>query len=79
MQALLFTLVCWAALLCTGFGSSLGAVTHTLGGQLSSHAQPLQSHSGSALHTRTTCAPSSHFRSQHAPFCVLRAPVKACS
>jgi hypothetical protein len=52
LQAVLVTLLTWAALLCTGLSGTVGVMSQTLAGKLAASAQHLQRHAGTSLATR---------------------------
>jgi hypothetical protein len=52
IQAVLFTLMVWAALLCTGLGGTVGVASQTLANKLAANAQQLQRHGGTSLASR---------------------------
>ena len=52
IQSVLFTLLAWAALLCTGLGGTVGVASQTLANKLAANAQHLQRHGGSSLSSR---------------------------
>ncbi len=51
-QAVLVTLLAWAALLCAGLGGTVGGVSQTLAGKLAASAQHLQRHGGTSMSSR---------------------------
>ena len=52
LQAVLFTLLAWAALLCTGLGGTVGVASQSLGNKPAANAQQLQRHAGTSLTSR---------------------------
>jgi hypothetical protein len=52
LQAVLLTLLAWAALLCIGLAGSVGAASQTLANKLAINAQHLQRHGGTSLASR---------------------------
>lgn len=79
LQAVLVTWLVWAALLCIGLGSSVGAVPQQLAGKLVAHAQHLQRQAGTSAATRaarrdTPSAVVLHNSAAHAPVAFAAAP-----
>ncbi|MFY7916447.1 MAG: hypothetical protein ACOVPA_17465 [Rubrivivax sp.] len=52
LQALLFTLMAWAAVVSTGLGGTVGVAYQSLANKLAANAQHLQRHGGSSLASR---------------------------
>ena len=52
LQAVLFTLLAWAAVVCTGLGGTVGVASQSLANKLASSAQHLQRHGGTSLTSR---------------------------
>ena len=52
LQAVLFTLLAWAAVVCTGLGGNLGIASQSLANKLAANAQHLQRHGGTSLASR---------------------------
>ena len=52
LQAVLFTLLAWAAVVCTGLGGTVGVASQSLANKLASSAQHLQRHGGTSLPSR---------------------------
>jgi len=52
LQAVLLTLLAWAAVVCSGLGGTLGVASQSLANKLASSAQHLQRHGGTSLTSR---------------------------
>lgn len=52
LQAILFTLLAWATLLCAGLGGTVGVASQTLANKLAANAQHFQRHGGPSLASR---------------------------
>jgi hypothetical protein len=52
LQAVLFTLLAWAAVVCTGLGGTVGVASQSLANKLASNAQHFRRHGGTSLTSR---------------------------
>ena len=52
LQAVLFTLLAWAAAVCTGLGGTVGVASQSLANKPAANAQHLQRHGGNSLASR---------------------------
>lgn len=52
LQAVLFTLLAWVAVVCTGLGGTVGVASQSLAHKLAANAQHLQRHGGTSLSSR---------------------------
>jgi hypothetical protein len=65
LRAIMFTLVAWSALLCTGLGGTVGVFTYTLAGKLATHLHQLQRQPGTSMATRAAPRGLPHVAATH--------------